>query len=102
MVSLLLSPGCVCKRVMHDLLEPFLQGAIVADSPLTLFSHLLADRLGGLFPVQEARPAIVRAMQLGRDSFAGTVGLAAFTGRSGDRSWQDRSFGDDGNLCFIS
>src|ERR1017187_6141423 len=101
-VFLLLIPGCVCKPVMHNLLELFLQGAIVTDSPLTLLSYLLADRFGGLFPIQEPGPAIVRAMQLGRDRFAGAVGLAAFTGCCGDRSWQDRSFGDDGNFCFYS
>jgi hypothetical protein len=53
-----------------------LQSAIVVNSPLAFFRHLLADRFGSPLAGDEAGPAMVGAMEFCRARFASAVGLA--------------------------
>ena len=72
---------------MADLL---FQGAIVGDALAAFAGLLRGEGFGGALAGQEAGPAIVGAMELGRFGFAGAVGFAAGAAGGGEAAGQQR------------
>ena len=71
-----LSPGGVFEGLADQLADLFFQGAIIANA-LTAFAGLFGgDRFGGAFSLQEAGPAEIGAVELGR--FKGRGALLIF------------------------
>ena len=94
-----LSPGGFFEGLAEQLVDLFFQGAIVANA-LAAFAGLFGgDGFGGAFSLEEARPAVIRAVELGRFGFAGAVGFAAGAACGGEAAGQQRE-GDVEGDCF--
>ena len=74
-----------------------LESPIVLDPALAFFRLLLADGLGRALARDEARPTIVRTVELCRTGFASTVGLAALAFGGGDGAGKNGAFGLNGD-----
>ena len=85
-----LSPGGVFEGLADQLADLFFQGAIIAKA-LTAFAGLFGgDRFGGAFSLQEAGPAEIGAVELGRFGFAGAIGFAAGAAGGGEAAGEQR------------
>ena len=62
----------------------FFQGAVMGDAPTTFAGLGGGEGFGGGFSLQEAGPAVIGAVELGRFGFAAAVGFAAGAAGGGD------------------
>ena len=94
-------PGGVLEGLADQLLDLFFQGAEMADT-FAAFSGLLgSESLGGALTMEEAGPAVVRAVEFGGPGFAGAVGRAAGGEGGGEAAGQQRQ-GDLEGDNFLS
>ena len=70
--------------------ELCLQGAVTADALAAFPGFCWGEGFSGAFPLEEAGPAIIGAVELGRFGFAGAVGFAASAGGGGETARQQR------------
>jgi len=85
-----LIPGGLFEGLAEQLAELLFQGAVVAHAALAFAGLFGAEGPGGALALNEARPAIIRAVELGRFGFAGAVGFAAGAAGGGEAAGEQR------------
>ena len=89
------------EGLADQLADLLFQGAVVDDAPATFAGLGGGEGLGGAFTIQEAGPAVIGAVELGRFSFAGTVGFAAGGADGGEAAGQEGQSDVEGDLSWI-
>ena len=96
-----LIPGRVFEGLADQLVDLLFQGVVVANALSAFAGFLRGEGFGGAFSFQKAGPAVVRAVELGRFGFAGTVGFAAGGASGGEATGEQRQGDVEGDL-FLS
>ena len=79
--------------------ELLFQGAIVANAFFAFPGRFRAEGFGNAFSLEEAGPAIIRAVEFGRFGFTGAVGFAAGAAGGGEAAGEQRQ-GDAEDQIF--
>ena len=93
-----LIPGCLFESLTGQSLDLLLQPTIVANAFLALLSLFGGQGFGSALSLDEAGPAMIRAMEFGRFGFAGAVGFTAGALGGGEAAWQQGEAGLESNL----
>ena len=78
------------EGLAEQLADSLFQGAIVADAPFAFAGLLRAEGFGGAFSLEEASPAVVGAVELGRFCLASAVRFAAGALGGGEAAGEQR------------
>jgi hypothetical protein len=71
-----------------QLADLLFQGAVMGDAPAAFAGLSQGEGFGGGLSLQEACPAVIGAVELGRFGFAAAVGFAAGAAGGGDAAWE--------------
>ena len=86
-------PGSGFEGLADQVLDLLFQGTEVGDALAALVRLFGGEGFGGAFTVEEAGPAVVRAVKFGGFGFAGAVGFAA-GGAGGGEAAGEQGQGD--------
>jgi hypothetical protein len=94
-------PGSGLEGLADQLAKLFFQGPITGDA-LAAFAGLgRGESLGGAFSLQEAGPAVIGAVELGRVGLAGAAGFAAGAPGGGEAAGQEREGDLEGDFSCL-
>lgn len=96
-----LIPGCFFEGLADQLADLLFQGAIMANALSTFAGFFGGEGFGGAFSLEEAGPAVIRAVELGRFGFTGAVGFAAGAAGGGEAAGEQRERDLEGDLFCL-
>ena len=82
--------------------DSLFQGAIVADAPFAFAGLLRAEGFGGALSLEEASPAVIRAVELGRFCLASAVRFAAGALGGGEAAGEQRARDVESDLFLLA